>query len=105
MNTLTGFADQGCSSQIDNPFSKYKLKKCMFSYMSSWKSSIEGDFARNHSVTLILSVNIQIPAEILKMMRYSLLRKTFICISRPEIDGEEELLDFPFHHYAGGRWR
>ena len=33
----------------------------------------EGDFARNHSLTLILSINIQILAEILKMMRYSLL--------------------------------
>ena len=33
----------------------------------------EGDFARNRSATLILSINIQITPEILKMMRYSLL--------------------------------
>ena len=33
----------------------------------------EGDFARNHSATFIVSINIQILAEILKMMRYSLL--------------------------------
>ena len=33
----------------------------------------EGDFVRNHSATLILSIGIQIPPEILKMIRYSLL--------------------------------
>ena len=33
----------------------------------------EGGFAQNHSAALILSINIQIPAEILKMMRHSLL--------------------------------
>ena len=57
--------------------------------MSSWRSSKEGDlplcilekreiFARNHSATFISSINVQIAAEILKMMRYSLLWKAEI---------------------------
>ena len=33
----------------------------------------EGDFARNYFATLILSINIRITAEILKLMKYSLL--------------------------------
>ena len=33
----------------------------------------EGDLGRNHSATLIVSINIRIPAEILKMMKYSRL--------------------------------
>ena len=41
--------------------------------MSSWKSSKKGDFARNYSATLISSINIQIPVEILEMMRNPLL--------------------------------
>ena len=52
--------------------------------MSSWKSSKEGYLPlcilpkreilrETHCATLILSINIQIPADILKMMRYSLL--------------------------------
>ena len=53
--------------------------------MSSWNSSKEGDiplcnlakegdYARNHSATFILSINIQIPTETLKIIRYSLLK-------------------------------
>ena len=33
----------------------------------------EGDFARDRSAAFISPINIQIPAEIMKMMRYSLL--------------------------------
>ena len=40
--------------------------------ISLFASCQRGRFARNHhSASLILSINIQIPAEILKMMRYS----------------------------------
>ena len=66
-----------------NALNMYSMVVKAETYMSSWKSSKgrspslhlakEGDFARNRSATLILSINIQIPAEILKMMWYSLL--------------------------------
>ena len=48
-----------------------KLEKFKRRRSPSLHLAKEGDFARNHSATLILSINIQIPAEFLKMMRYS----------------------------------
>ena len=50
-----------------------KLEKFKRGRSPSLHLAKEGDFARKHSATLILSFNIQIPPEILKMMRYSLL--------------------------------
>ena len=47
---------------------KFKRGRSPYLYLAK-----EGDFARNNSATLILLINIQIPPEILKMMRYSLL--------------------------------
>ena len=46
-----------------------KLEKFKRGRTPSLHLAKEGDFARNHIVTLILSINIQIPAEILEMMK------------------------------------
>ena len=50
-----------------------KLEKLKRGRSPSLHLGKEGDFARNHSATFIWSINIQIPAQILKMRRYSLL--------------------------------
>ena len=50
-----------------------KLEKFKRGRSPSLHLAKEGDFVRNHFATLILSINIQIPAEILKMTRYFLL--------------------------------
>ena len=47
-----------------------KLEKFKRGRSPSLHLAKEGDFMRNYSVTLIWSINIQIPTEILKMMRY-----------------------------------
>ena len=51
-----------------------KLEKFKRGRSPSLHLAKEEDFARNHSATLILSINIQIPAEILQMMGYSFLK-------------------------------
>ena len=58
-----------CDSTIHVKLEKFKRGRSPSLHLAK-----EGDFARNHSMTLILSINIQIPVEILKMMRYSILR-------------------------------
>ena len=50
-----------------------KLEKFKRGRSPSLDLGKEGDFARNHFATFISSINIQIPAESLKMMRYSLI--------------------------------
>ena len=50
-----------------------KLEKFKRGRFPSLCLAKEGNFVQNHSATLILSINIRIPAEILEIMRYSLL--------------------------------
>ena len=52
----------------------FKLEKFKRGRSLSLHLTKEGDLAWNNSSTLILSINIQIPAEIVKIMRYSLLK-------------------------------
>ena len=71
-------------------------------YMSSWKRSPslhlakERDFVWNHSTTLILSINIHIPAEILKIMRYTL----FVNYSNGFIVLDGHFADLAMHFYC-----
>ena len=53
-----------------------KLEKFKKGRSPSLHLAKEGEFARNHSTTLSLSIYFQIPAEILTVMRYSLLIMT-----------------------------
>ena len=57
-------------SYVDLVCVHVKLEKSKRGRSPSLHLAKEGDFARNHSATLILSIIIRIPAEILKMKRY-----------------------------------
>ena len=65
--------DKGIYTFFLRFFIHVKLEKFKRGRSPSLHLAKEGDFARKYSVTLILSINIQILAEILEMMRYSLL--------------------------------
>ena len=61
------FSNNEIQNSIHVKFEKFKRGRS-----PSLQLAKEGDFARNHSATLILSISTQIPVEILKMMIYSL---------------------------------